>query len=166
MQSCCHPGREAQPQWIGIFCRLLFPATTKNKYDDTNEIPADHWRGFMTRTVECSMLLSTWMYFMGFFLIYDLLRTYQTDQTWGPNCLNSFNCDFLFCRHSQRHEETEKKYKCNQCEFATRIPGHLKRHLLVHSGGKPFQCPHCEYSCNNIVSVFLKKRKFPPYITN
>ncbi|KXJ81299.1 hypothetical protein RP20_CCG020550 [Aedes albopictus] len=56
-------------------------------------------------------------------------------------------------RHSQRHEVTEKKYKCNQCDFASRIPGHLKRHLLVHSGRKPFQCPHCEYSCNNIENL-------------
>ncbi|XP_055540251.1 zinc finger protein 236-like [Wyeomyia smithii] len=56
-------------------------------------------------------------------------------------------------RHYQRHEETVKKYKCDQCEFASRIPGHLKRHLLVHSGGKPFTCPHCDYSCNNIENL-------------
>ncbi|XP_053692215.1 zinc finger protein 91 [Sabethes cyaneus] len=56
-------------------------------------------------------------------------------------------------RHYQRHEDSEKKYKCGQCEFASRIPGHLKRHLLVHSGGKPFTCPHCDYSCNNIENL-------------
>ncbi|XP_065077281.1 uncharacterized protein LOC135700639 [Ochlerotatus camptorhynchus] len=59
-------------------------------------------------------------------------------------------------RHSQRHDDTttmEKKYRCDQCDFASRIPGHLKRHLLVHSGRKPFQCPHCEYNCNNIENL-------------
>uniref|UniRef100_A0A182TQ31 C2H2-type domain-containing protein n=1 Tax=Anopheles melas TaxID=34690 RepID=A0A182TQ31_9DIPT len=52
-----------------------------------------------------------------------------------------------------RHEELEKKYKCDQCDFATHIPGHLRRHLLVHSGSKPFSCPHCDYSCNNIENL-------------
>ncbi|XP_035776376.1 uncharacterized protein LOC118458221 isoform X2 [Anopheles albimanus] len=56
-------------------------------------------------------------------------------------------------RHALRHEDTGKKYKCDQCDFASRIPGHLKRHLLVHSGQKPFCCPHCDYSCNNIENL-------------
>ncbi|XP_050092584.1 zinc finger protein 236 [Anopheles aquasalis] len=56
-------------------------------------------------------------------------------------------------RHALRHEDTGKKYKCDQCDFASRIPGHLKRHLLVHSGQKPFSCPHCDYSCNNIENL-------------
>ncbi|XP_058451746.1 zinc finger protein 236-like [Malaya genurostris] len=56
-------------------------------------------------------------------------------------------------RHYQRHEDNVKKHKCDQCGFATRIPGHLKRHLLIHSGGKPFCCPHCDYSCNNIENL-------------
>uniref|UniRef100_A0A182VU31 C2H2-type domain-containing protein n=1 Tax=Anopheles minimus TaxID=112268 RepID=A0A182VU31_9DIPT len=47
----------------------------------------------------------------------------------------------------------EKKHKCDQCDFATRIPGHLRRHLLVHSGSKPYACPHCDYSCNNIENL-------------
>ncbi|KFB38566.1 AGAP009025-PA-like protein [Anopheles sinensis] len=56
-------------------------------------------------------------------------------------------------RHALRHEDVRKKYKCDQCDFATRIPGHLRRHLLVHSGSKPYSCPHCDYSCNNIENL-------------
>ncbi|XP_058123751.1 zinc finger protein ZFAT [Anopheles ziemanni] len=56
-------------------------------------------------------------------------------------------------RHALRHEDVGKKYKCDQCDFATRIPGHLRRHLLVHSGSKPYACPHCDYSCNNIENL-------------
>ncbi|XP_052864120.1 zinc finger protein 184 [Anopheles cruzii] len=56
-------------------------------------------------------------------------------------------------RHALRHEDTDKKYKCDQCEFACRLPGSLKRHLLVHSGQKPFSCPHCDYSCNAIENL-------------
>uniref|UniRef100_A0A182PED7 C2H2-type domain-containing protein n=1 Tax=Anopheles epiroticus TaxID=199890 RepID=A0A182PED7_9DIPT len=52
-----------------------------------------------------------------------------------------------------RHEDIEKKHKCDRCDFATHIPGHLRRHLLVHSGSKPFACPHCDYSCNNIENL-------------
>uniref|UniRef100_A0A182JV58 C2H2-type domain-containing protein n=1 Tax=Anopheles christyi TaxID=43041 RepID=A0A182JV58_9DIPT len=44
-------------------------------------------------------------------------------------------------------------FKCEQCDFASRIPGHLRRHQLVHTGSKPFSCPHCDYSCNNIENL-------------
>ncbi|KAI8824245.1 uncharacterized protein EV422DRAFT_483207, partial [Fimicolochytrium jonesii] len=36
-----------------------------------------------------------------------------------------------------------KRYKCNDCELAFRRAEHLSRHVLTHSGDKPFPCGVC-----------------------
>lgn len=51
------------------------------------------------------------------------------------------------------HKKSSPTHKCDECSMSFRTPGNLKRHILTHTGEKPFNCPHCDYSCNNIVSV-------------
>lgn len=41
-----------------------------------------------------------------------------------------------------------KIHKCPYCEYSSNLLPRLKRHLIVHTGEKPFACPHCPYSCS------------------
>ncbi|KAF6209989.1 hypothetical protein GE061_015744 [Apolygus lucorum] len=43
--------------------------------------------------------------------------------------------------------EKPKNYCCPLCNYATRNKTSYNKHLLVHSGTKPFKCDFCEYSC-------------------
>lgn len=61
----------------------------------------------------------------------------------------------LIRSHSRKHQELEFKFTCEHCDYKTKLSGHLKRHMRVHEmeDGKIYQCPHCDYACNNSVSI-------------
>ena len=47
----------------------------------------------------------------------------------------------------------ENIYVCKQCNYSCTRAGNLKRHMLTHSGEKPFSCKQCEFSCTQAVTL-------------
>ncbi|XP_018023189.1 longitudinals lacking protein, isoforms H/M/V isoform X10 [Hyalella azteca] len=44
-----------------------------------------------------------------------------------------------------------RRYECSNvppCGLSFNSPSELKRHMLVHTGERPYSCPQCAYSCN------------------
>uniref|UniRef100_A0A3P8VJX6 Zinc finger protein 513 n=1 Tax=Cynoglossus semilaevis TaxID=244447 RepID=A0A3P8VJX6_CYNSE len=46
-----------------------------------------------------------------------------------------------------------KLYSCSLCTFTTRYSNHLKRHMKIHNGQKPFRCPVCPYASAQLVNL-------------
>ena len=49
-------------------------------------------------------------------------------------------------RHMLTHSG-EKPFACIECNNTFTTTGNLKQHIMLHSGENPFRCEQCDYSC-------------------
>lgn len=64
------------------------------------------------------------------------------------DCGQSFPTEQKFYAHKCTNlESTEKFKKFHQCDICFKVfnvPSKLKRHIISHTGQKPYKCPHCQ----------------------
>ncbi|XP_064644562.1 zinc finger E-box-binding homeobox 1-like isoform X2 [Lineus longissimus] len=85
-------------------------------------------------------------------------------------CHKTFANIYRLQRHMISHDESSdlRKFKCPECGKAFKFKHHLKEHVRIHSGEKPFQCSHClkRFSHSGSYSSHMTSKKCWPWAKN
>ncbi|XP_042233646.1 broad-complex core protein isoforms 1/2/3/4/5-like isoform X6 [Homarus americanus] len=65
-----------------------------------------------------------------------------------PQCDYNTPDSYKLKRHILKHTG-EKPFSCTYCSYHTTRKEFLKEHINIHTGEKPFSCPHCPYSSSH-----------------
>uniref|UniRef100_A0A3B1KCV8 Si:dkey-154p10.3 n=1 Tax=Astyanax mexicanus TaxID=7994 RepID=A0A3B1KCV8_ASTMX len=61
------------------------------------------------------------------------------------SCYSKFSSKLTMRRHMGIHQG-DKPFECPHCHYSTRLKASLIQHLRVHTGEKPYKCPQCSYA--------------------
>ncbi|XP_042307030.1 zinc finger protein 740 isoform X3 [Sceloporus undulatus] len=73
------------------------------------------------------------------------------------HCLGAFRSSYHLKRHILIHTG-EKPFECDVCDMRFIQKYHLERHKRVHSGEKPYQCERCLQSFSRTDRLLRHKR--------
>ncbi|XP_019134861.1 zinc finger E-box-binding homeobox 2a isoform X1 [Larimichthys crocea] len=96
-----------------------------------------------------------------------------------PLCADTFSHRTQLERHMTTHKPTReqtplladgagnRKFKCSECGKAFKYKHHLKEHLRIHSGEKPYECSNCKkrFSHSGSYSSHISSKKCISLIT-
>ncbi|XP_038138347.1 zinc finger protein 513-like, partial [Cyprinodon tularosa] len=80
-----------------------------------------------------------------------------------PKLFSCSLCTFASCysNHLKRHmriHDGQKPYCCPVCPYASAQLVNLQRHLRTHTGEKPYRCPQCSYACSSLGNLRRHQR--------
>ena len=52
------------------------------------------------------------------------------------------------------------QFGCPFCPKMAKNSKDMKRHIMIHTGEKPFSCEFCEFRCNTSSNLYSHMRKF------
>jgi DNA-directed RNA polymerase subunit M/transcription elongation factor TFIIS len=73
------------------------------------------------------------------------LSTTESGTVTCPVCAKEFTNVFRLQRHLVSHDDSSllRRFKCSDCGKAFKFKHHLKEHIRIHTGDKPFECGFC-----------------------
>ncbi len=96
------------------------------------------------------------------------VRTHEKKHT-GTNQFNCTECIFIgktigalrqhtVKDHAEKADSVALALKCSMCHYVGQEPRDLIRHMLVHTGEKPYKCSQCDYRAKEQGKVSIHER--------